>query len=157
MIGKNRFLMILTGYTLVKNCESLWFLTESVVFLTGNTVIVTFEAFDIEPEPACEYDFVALYDGTNTSAPLLLKACGSSVPDPVQTTGHNLLFQFHSDPFSTHTVSAHSRTVWMWPSSLKVFKKSGFWRILRRDISGLGKDGVSLLDVFRMHAVLMSI
>ena len=63
-----------------------------------------FDDFDIEPSTPCVYDFVAIYDGNSTSAPLLLKACGSTTPDPIQSSGHEVLFQFHSDPFSTHRV-----------------------------------------------------
>ena len=73
-------------------------------YLSGNTIIITFDAFDIEPEPRCEFDYVAVYDGYNSSADPLLKACGSTIPDPIQTSGHYALLQFHSDPFFAHTV-----------------------------------------------------
>ncbi|CAK8682879.1 unnamed protein product [Clavelina lepadiformis] len=85
------------NYASMQDCE--WYIDVS----EGNTVIFTFETFDIEPEPACGFDFVAIYDGNSTSDTLLLKACGSTIPGPVQTSGHRVLFQFHSDPYSTHT------------------------------------------------------
>ena len=68
-------------------------------------MVIAFKTFDIEPSNACVYDYVAIYDGYNSSANPLLKACGSAVPDPVQASGHYALLQFHSDPFATHTVS----------------------------------------------------
>lgn len=67
-------------------------------------MLITFEAFDIEPEVGCSFDYLAIYDGNTTDAPLLLKACGAAVPEPVRSTGHLVVVQFHSDSSSSHTV-----------------------------------------------------
>ena len=42
----------------------------------------TFIDFDVEPHANCSYDYVALYDGSSESAPLLLQHCGQDVPHP---------------------------------------------------------------------------
>ena len=42
----------------------------------------TFLDFDVEPHANCSYDYVALYDGSSTSDPLLLQHCGQDVPHP---------------------------------------------------------------------------
>lgn len=68
-------------------------------------MIMEFESFDMEPDVGCVFDYVALYSGNSSSDPLLLKACGSMIPDPVQSSGHLLFVQFHSDPLYAHTVS----------------------------------------------------
>ena len=38
--------------------------------------------FDVEPHSNCSYDYVALYDGANESAPLIILHCGADVPSP---------------------------------------------------------------------------
>jgi len=47
--------------------------------------------------PQCSQDYVAIYDGTNTSAPLLTKKCGSTIPPSILTSGRNLYLRFVSD------------------------------------------------------------
>ena len=49
-----------------------------------NTHVVQFqfEDFDVEPHSNCSYDYVALYDGVSTDAPLLLLHCGKELPSP---------------------------------------------------------------------------
>jgi len=41
-----------------------------------HVVELTFEDFDVEPHSNCSYDYVAVFDGANESAPLLLHHCG---------------------------------------------------------------------------------
>ena len=68
-------------------------------------MVITFESFDIEPNAQCQYDYLAIYDGNSTSDPLLLLACGASIPPIVQSSGHIVLVQFHSDSVNAHYVS----------------------------------------------------
>ena len=37
----------------------------------------------MEPHSNCTFDYVALFDGANESAPLILRHCGADVPSPV--------------------------------------------------------------------------
>ena len=46
-------------------------------------IISLYQDFDVEPHSNCSYDYVALFDGANESAPLLLHYCGNDVPSPV--------------------------------------------------------------------------
>jgi hypothetical protein len=39
----------------------------------NHVVEFSFEDFDVEPHSNCSYDYVALYDGANTSAPLIIQ------------------------------------------------------------------------------------
>lgn len=72
----------------------------------GNTVTLEFEVFDIEEEDLCEYDYVAVYDGHSPSnATLLLKTCGRTLPSKVISYDNLMLVQFHSDPYTAHSVS----------------------------------------------------
>ena len=73
---------------------------------SDTTVTLEFESFDIEAEDSCIYDYVAVYDGHNASdAFLLLKACGRTLPPAVVSYDNLMVVQFHSDPFTAHSVS----------------------------------------------------
>ena len=67
--------------------------------------MINFESFDVEPSSGCVYDYLALFDGNSTSDPLLLLACGASIPARVQSSGHKVLMQFHSDSVQAHYVN----------------------------------------------------
>ncbi|XP_066539114.1 cubilin [Hoplias malabaricus] len=70
----------------------------------GNTINYTFTAFDLETTSAsCFYDYLELYDGPNTQAPLIGRFCGSVPPPANTTTSRNLHVVFHSDLSVTHT------------------------------------------------------
>ncbi len=67
---------------------------------SGQFITSDFSSFDIEDEINCGYDYLAVYDGPTTSAPLIGIYCGTNSPGVVTST-HNsgaLTFQFHSDP-----------------------------------------------------------
>ena len=65
----------------------------------GNKINVNFSMFDIEDITNCGYDYLEIYDGTSTSATLIDKYCGTTLPN--ETTATNvagaLTFKFHSD------------------------------------------------------------
>ena len=65
----------------------------------NHVVQLAFEDFDVEPHSNCSYDYVALYDGANTSAPLLLLHCGANVPEPnvIESTGNQLYVRMKAD------------------------------------------------------------
>lgn len=57
----------------------------------------TFSEFEVEQHQECAYDHLELYDGTDSSAPILGRFCGSKKPDPVVATGSSLFLRFYSD------------------------------------------------------------
>jgi hypothetical protein len=63
----------------------------------GQCVSVTFTTFTLE----ATYDFLYIYDGTNTSAPLLGTYTGGTSPGTVTSSSGSLTFRFYSDAFTT--------------------------------------------------------
>lgn len=64
-----------------------------------------FTSFSIEPDPACAYDWLAIYDGTDVNAPLIGEYCGLNSPGRVTATGEEgaLTFSFHSDALTNES------------------------------------------------------
>ncbi|MDA3943396.1 MAG: M14 family zinc carboxypeptidase [Bacteroidetes bacterium] len=60
---------------------------------------VTFNSFSIEADAGCDYDWLKIFDGTSTMAPLLGTWCGSDSPGEIIASNDAgaLTFQFHSD------------------------------------------------------------
>lgn len=60
---------------------------------------VEFTQFDLEAQSTCNYDWLKIYNGLNTSAPLLGTWCGTNSPGTIiaNNPGKGLTFQFHSD------------------------------------------------------------
>lgn len=57
-------------------------------------ITLTFTAFNTESG----YDFLTIYDGTNDTAPILLNNySGTTIPNPVTSSGNNLYIKFISD------------------------------------------------------------
>ncbi len=58
-----------------------------------------FVEFDVEPDNNCAYDWLKIYDGSNTSAPVMGTWCGSNSPGLVTATNNlgTLTVSFHSD------------------------------------------------------------
>jgi len=65
----------------------------------GSKIKVEFTSFMVEDDATCDYDWLKIYDGDNTSSPLLGTYCGSDSPGNVTATNEQgaLTFQFHSD------------------------------------------------------------
>lgn len=49
------------------------------------------------------YDYIGIYDGTNTSAPLLARVCGKKLPQDVFSSRNSLLVVFKTDYIYTWT------------------------------------------------------
>lgn len=65
----------------------------------GSVLKVEFSAFALESHSTCNYDYLKVYNGPNTSAPLLGTWCGTNSPGTIladNATG-SLTFVFHSD------------------------------------------------------------
>jgi PKD repeat protein len=65
----------------------------------GDRLKFTFSQFALESHSSCNYDWLKIFDGPNTDAPLIGTYCGTNSPGVV-TSSHAtgaLTFQFHSD------------------------------------------------------------
>ena len=71
----------------------------SIRFSGNQTVAIRLEAFDVESRYACHSDYLAVHDGSNTSAPMIgSKLCGTSpVGTTMASTGNIMTLYFHSD------------------------------------------------------------
>ncbi|GFU30263.1 cubilin [Trichonephila clavipes] len=72
-------------FNAVKDCA------KSITTIPGRTISLYFSRLEIyDPTPGCVNSYMKVYDGTNTSAPLLGTFCGFHEPDPVYSTGRSL-------------------------------------------------------------------
>lgn len=63
----------------------------------GYGVELIFQAFEVEEEADCGYDFLELFDGADGTAPPIGRYCGSGPPEPLYSAGDAVLLHFHSD------------------------------------------------------------
>ncbi|XP_078586715.1 astacin-like metalloendopeptidase [Branchiostoma floridae x Branchiostoma japonicum] len=63
----------------------------------GSTVTISFQTFDVESHTSCGYDVMRVYDGEDTSSPVLASMCGSTRPAPITSSGDRLMIEFVSD------------------------------------------------------------
>ncbi|MGH0150723.1 UNVERIFIED_CONTAM: hypothetical protein FKN15_032572 [Acipenser sinensis] len=56
-----------------------------------------FNSFHLEASSNCAYDYIAVYDGANTQAPLLGKFCGMVIPSTLKSSSNNLFLVFKTD------------------------------------------------------------
>ena len=94
----------------------------------GDQLKFTFTQFDVESHSSCNYDWLKIFDGPNTDAPLIGTYCGTNSPGVI-TSSHPtgaLTFQFHSD---------YSMTEPGWAAAISCVQTS---RRLYVDISGEG-------------------
>ena len=56
-----------------------------------------FVSFDVEDESDCDYDSVRIYDGQDTSAPLMRNICGDTLPGDVTSSGNTMFVRFKTD------------------------------------------------------------
>ena len=56
-------------------------------------VLLSFDAFNTE----YNYDFVSVYDGSDTSAPLLGSFTGPEIPANIRSNGHSMTVRMISD------------------------------------------------------------
>lgn len=69
----------------------------------GSGIMVDFLEFEIEPDVFCTRDWLKIYDGISTSAPLIGSFCGTSSPGQVTSMNDDgaLTFEFHSNSTTT--------------------------------------------------------
>jgi Zn-dependent metalloprotease len=77
-----------------QNCE--WLIQPP----QATSVSLSFNSFDLEPKSAdgfTIYDAVEIYDGINSSAPLIGKFTGNAIPPYITSSGGSLFIKFYSD------------------------------------------------------------
>jgi len=65
--------------------------------IVGQFIRLTFTSFDIEPNGGGCYDWIRIYDGTTTGAPLMGTYCNSNIPGTITSTTGSLTIEFYSD------------------------------------------------------------
>jgi len=81
-------------FTYTNNQDCVWTITAPV----GHFVELQFTSFDVEDGGAsCSYDYVAVYDGATTAAPLIAKLCGSTIPAPLHSHTNVLTVRWVTD------------------------------------------------------------
>lgn len=65
------------------------------------SVFYRFNSFQLEISPSCYKDYVAVYDGSDTHAPLLGRFCGSELPPNIKSSSNNLFLVFNTDFFGS--------------------------------------------------------
>jgi hypothetical protein len=64
---------------------------------SSEEVVLRLSNFELEDSATCIYDYVAVYDGSSRSSPLLKKLCGQANSQPFISTGSYLTVVFHSN------------------------------------------------------------
>ncbi|CAI2357829.1 unnamed protein product [Caenorhabditis sp. 36 PRJEB53466] len=78
-----------------KNQDCSWSVTAKS---PGRGVRIHFSTFNIESEEGCQYDYIEIYDGSEATPELLIgRYCGDAIPEPVTSTGSELLLIMHTD------------------------------------------------------------
>ncbi|XP_066579431.1 cubilin [Amia ocellicauda] len=74
----------------------------------SHRILLNFTVFEVESHDFCTYDYVAVYDGPTSSAPLLGQLCGLQVPSPITSTQSTIYVRFRADSSYNHKgFSAH--------------------------------------------------
>ncbi|XP_042234787.1 cubilin-like [Homarus americanus] len=63
----------------------------------GETIQLNISELHVEHHPGCFFDYLAIRDGGSADSPLISKSCGTTLPEPVRSTGNQLFVVFHSD------------------------------------------------------------
>ena len=67
-------------------------------FAAGQRISIQFLAFHVEPNNQCRWDWLEVRDGDSANSNLLgSKLCGSTNPDPIESTSNTLTLVFHTD------------------------------------------------------------
>ncbi|XP_063293601.1 embryonic protein UVS.2-like [Pelobates fuscus] len=81
------------------NAKCFW-----LIRVPSDQVFLQFSAFDVQGSPSCSSDYLKVYDGANTSSPVLLdRACGTGQVPSLVSSGNLMLLEFASDSSITAT------------------------------------------------------
>ena len=71
----------------------------------GATIYINFEVFEIEvngyEDHGCLSELI-IYDGFDTSAPELMRQCGSQRPQPIVSTSNGVLIKLNLGNYDSH-------------------------------------------------------
>ena len=71
---------------------------------SGNRVELKFEAFVLEYQTSCGFDWLEVYDGKSDRDPKIgNKLCGSGTPSNIVSRGSRLFLKFRSDGSKTYS------------------------------------------------------
>lgn len=73
------------------SCQSLGAVGNLLCF------VCRFNTFHLEASSSCRYDYVAVYDGQNSLAPLLGKFCGTVLPPTLTSSANHIFIVFRTD------------------------------------------------------------
>ena len=82
----------------------------------GHRIKLHFIEFDLEPSQECSYDYIAIFDGTNSNATSLGRFCGSKVPHTITSSLNKAFMIFKTDAsvqrkgFKAHYSTGNSRS-----------------------------------------------
>lgn len=62
-----------------------------------NAIMLTFESFDLESSKDCEADYVEVYDSITTFGELMGRFCGSTIPEPLKSSGQYMAVKFKTN------------------------------------------------------------
>ncbi|XP_072507728.1 cubilin [Notamacropus eugenii] len=83
------------NYPIDINCSYL------ITVRNDRVIALKFNDFNVTLSTFCSQDYLAVYDGPNTSTPLLGQFCGSQLPADIKSTSNNLFLVFKTDFFET--------------------------------------------------------
>lgn len=70
---------------------------------TGNRIRLDVLAFHLEDSDSCKFDYLEIYAGKTTEAPLIGRFCGNSIPSNFISEDSTLLLKFKSDWSTAHS------------------------------------------------------
>ncbi|XP_030624670.1 LOW QUALITY PROTEIN: cubilin [Chanos chanos] len=71
--------------------------TYHILVRDAHIIELKFNTFSLEVSSSCRYDYVAVYDGQDTLAPLLGKFCGRELPPTLKSSTNQLFLVFRTD------------------------------------------------------------
>ncbi|XP_070708966.1 cubilin [Pempheris klunzingeri] len=71
--------------------------TYHIMVRADRVVDLKFNTFHLEASSSCRYDYVAVYDGQDSLAPLLGKFCGAVLPPDLRSSTNQLFIIFRTD------------------------------------------------------------
>ncbi|XP_027132680.1 cubilin, partial [Larimichthys crocea] len=71
--------------------------TYHIIVQADRVVDLKFNTFHLEASSSCRYDYVAVYDGQDTLAPLMGKFCGAVLPPNLRSSTNQLFIIFRTD------------------------------------------------------------
>lgn len=74
----------------------------SITSPVGTYLSLYFNHFELEDASGCIYDYTSVYDGADSTQPLIGKYCGTTLPSPIFANGNQLFIQFVSDGSVTY-------------------------------------------------------